>query len=175
MVAFGRADHFPARAWAEGTSREVRRDLRHAKIRRTPSPSDGEGCFGHSGLAVGRPRTSMVTEWTTATLNGSTANETAKPFSRCTGTGRPWSGSLPGGSGRPSLTTRRTAIRLSYPHQSSDTSGNLLLIAREGLQRHEVTRDPAGTAKWQSASFSPTARRSRPAAPHRGRSTATGD
>ena len=40
-------------------------------------------------------------------------------------------------------------------HESSDTSGNLMLIARTGLQRHKVTHDPAGTAKWQSASFSP--------------------
>ena len=40
-------------------------------------------------------------------------------------------------------------------HESSDTSGNLVLIARTGLQRHKVTHDPAGTAKWQSASFSP--------------------
>ena len=50
-------------------------------------------------------------------------------------------------------------------HESSDTSGNLLLIARKGLQRHKVTHDPAGTAKWQSARSLPMARKSRPAAP----------
>jgi Tol biopolymer transport system component len=44
-------------------------------------------------------------------------------------------------------------------HESSDTSGNLVLIARKGLQRHKVTHDPAGTAKWQSASFSPNGKK----------------
>jgi TolB protein len=43
--------------------------------------------------------------------------------------------------------------------QFSDTSGNLWLIQRNGLQRHRVTDDPAGTAKWLSASFSPNGRR----------------
>jgi Tol biopolymer transport system component len=40
-------------------------------------------------------------------------------------------------------------------HESSDTSGNIWLISRDGLNRHAVTHDPAGTAKWQSGSFSP--------------------
>ena len=33
------------------------------------------------------------------------------------------------------------------------------LIQRNGLRRHRVTDDPAGTAKWLSASFSPNGRR----------------
>jgi len=43
--------------------------------------------------------------------------------------------------------------------QFSDTSGNLWLIRRNGRHRHPVTNDPAGTAKWLSASFSPNGRR----------------
>jgi len=40
----------------------------------------------------------------------------------------------------------------------SETSGNLWLIQLNGLRRHAVTHDPAGTAKWLSASFSPDGR-----------------
>jgi len=43
--------------------------------------------------------------------------------------------------------------------QFSDTSGNLWLIQRNGLRRHRVTDDPAGTAKWLKASFSPNGKR----------------
>jgi TolB protein len=43
--------------------------------------------------------------------------------------------------------------------QFSDTSGNLWLIRRNGDHRRRVTDDPAGTAKWGSASFSPNGRR----------------
>jgi TolB protein len=37
----------------------------------------------------------------------------------------------------------------------SDTAGNIWLIQWNGLQRHPVTHDAAGTAKWLSGSFSP--------------------
>jgi WD40-like Beta Propeller Repeat len=42
------------------------RDLRHAKRRHAPTPRYAKGCFCNRGRAVGRPRTNMVTEWTTA-------------------------------------------------------------------------------------------------------------
>jgi TolB protein len=39
--------------------------------------------------------------------------------------------------------------------QFSDTSGNLWLFSRNGVNRRNVTHAPAGAAKWLSASFSP--------------------
>jgi len=44
-------------------------------------------------------------------------------------------------------------------HEMSDISGNIWLIRHDGLRRHPVTHDPAGTAKWQSGSFSPNGKK----------------
>src|SRR3954469_15338090 len=44
-------------------------------------------------------------------------------------------------------------------HEGSDISGNIWLLRPNGHRRHPVTHDPAGTAKWQSGSFSPNGKK----------------
>jgi Tol biopolymer transport system component len=48
---------------------------------------------------------------------------------------------------------------LMRTHEMSDISGNIWLLRPNGHLRHPVTHDPAGTAKWQSASFSPNGKK----------------
>jgi Tol biopolymer transport system component len=44
-------------------------------------------------------------------------------------------------------------------NQPSDTKGNEWLVHPDGAGLHPVTHDPAGTAKWLQARFSPNGRR----------------
>jgi TolB protein len=44
-------------------------------------------------------------------------------------------------------------------HETSDTTGDICLVTARGTKLHQVTREPAGTRKWGSVSFSPNGRR----------------
>jgi TolB protein len=44
-------------------------------------------------------------------------------------------------------------------HETSDTTGDICLVTSHGTRLHQVTREPAGTRKWGSVSFSPNGKR----------------